>query len=114
MDRIEELEKKQKQIEASIENVKFKTKVKTDKYQIVINKYKAKIDKVTYEQNKFIEQTQLELDKNSKMIIAEAEYAKNIGSRYIEKAKIKKSKEKENKQAVEAIKKEARVKGLIK
>ena len=48
------------------------------------------------------------------MIIAEAEYAKNIGSRYVEKEKIKKSKEKENKQVVEAIKKEARVKGIIK
>lgn len=114
MDRIEELEKNQKQIETSIENAKFETKVKTDKYQIIINKYQSKIEKVIYEQNKFIQQKQLELDKNSKMIIAEAEYARSIGNRYVEKAKIKKSKEQEHKKEVEAIKRDARSKGLIK
>jgi hypothetical protein len=114
MDRIEILERNQKRIEKSIENKKFYTDEKTDKYEIIINKYQAKINKLVYEQNKFIEQKQLELDKNSKMIIAEAEYAKKIGSRYVEKEKIKKSKEQEHKKEVEAVKKEAKAKGIIK
>lgn len=113
MDKIEKLEKNQKNIEASIEKKKFKTKVKNDKYQIIINKYEAKITRIISEQNKFIERKQLELDKNSKMIIAEAEYAKNIGGKYIEKAKIKKLKEKEYKKEVQIIKKEAKIKGTI-
>jgi hypothetical protein len=113
MDRIEILEKNQKSIEVSIEEKKFKTKVLTDKYQTKINKYTELSKKAISKQNKFIEQKQLELDKNSKMIIAEAEYAKNIGTRYVEKAKIKNLKEKEHKKEVEAVKKEAKAKGIL-
>jgi putative cell wall-binding protein len=113
MDRIEVLEKNQKRIEVSIENKKFRTKARNDKYQMKINKLNELIKKYTGIQNKFIEQKQLELDKNSKMIIAEAEYAKNIGCRYVEKAKIKKSREQEHKKEVEAIKREAKQKGIL-
>lgn len=113
MDRIEILEKNQKDIETSIEEKKFSTKVLTDKYQIKINKYTELSKKAINKQNKFIEQKQLELDKNAKMIIAEAEYAKNIGNHYVEKQKIKKTREQEHKKEVEAVKKEAKIKGVI-
>lgn len=114
MNTIDRLEKKHQEIENEIEDKKFVTKCKTDKYKIIVNKYNAKIEKALDKQNQFIEQKKLELDKNSKLIIAEAEYAKKLGTKHTEKQKIKKSKEKEYKKEVEAIKKEAKAKGLVK
>lgn len=114
MDRIDNLEKKHQKIQAEIEDKEFKTKVLNDKYQIVVNKYKAKMERATSRQNEFIEKKRMELDKNSKLIIAEAEYAKKLGVKHTEKQNIKKRKEQEHKKEVAIIKKEAKAKGIIK
>lgn len=114
MDKIDKLEKKHQKIQAEIDNKEFKTKVLNDRYQIIINKYKAKMEKATNRQNEFIEKKKLELDKNSKLVIAEAEYAKKLGIKHTEKQNIKKRKEQEHKKEVAIIKKEARSKGILK
>lgn len=114
MDKIDKLEKRHQKIQAEIDNKEFKTKVLNDRYQIIINKYKAKMEKATNRQNEFIEKKKLELDKNSKLVIAEAEYAKKLGIKHTEKQNIKKLKEQEHKKEVAIIKKEARTKGIIK
>lgn len=113
MNTIDKLEKKYQKIQAEINNKEFKTKFLNDKYQLIIDKYKAKIEKTTSNQNEFIEKKKLELDKNSKLVIAEAEYAKKLGIKHTEKQNIKKRKEQEHKKEVEAVKKEAKAKGIL-
>jgi hypothetical protein len=114
MNTIDRLEKRQNEINASIECVKVRDKNKIDKNNIKIQKLQAKNNAIETRQKEFIENQMLEFNKNMKLIYAEVEYAKNLGDKYIIKEKLRKEKVKRDKQVVEAIKKEAKAKGLVK
>lgn len=104
MNEIDRLEKRQNQINASIEDVKARDKNKIDKNNIKIQKLQAKNNTIETKQKEFIENQMLEYNKNMKLIYAEVEYAKNLGDKYITKEKLRKEKAKRDKQAVDAIK----------
>lgn len=114
MNTIDKLEKRQNEINASIECVKVRDKNKIDKNNIKIQKLQAKNNAIETRQKEFIENQMLEFNKNMKLIYAEVEYAKSLGDKYIIKEKLRKEKVKRDKQVVEAIKKEAKAKGLVK
>jgi hypothetical protein len=82
MNTIDRLEKIQRNTEISIEEKTSKTNFKNNKIGAKVKRLEEKMYKNRLDLEKFVENANLQLDKNSKLIIAEAEYAQKLGSKY--------------------------------
>ena len=81
-DEIDMLEEKQKSLIRAQEEATSKANFKTNKIGAVIKRLEEKMFFIRSELDKFKEKTDLELEKNAKLIIASAEYAQKLGSKY--------------------------------
>lgn len=80
--KIDRLEDNQRRLEASIEEKKSIVALKNAKLEARIIRLQEIAFKNRNELEKFTESTNLKLDKNAKLIRAEAEYARQLGLKY--------------------------------
>lgn len=81
-DEIDVLEEKQKELIRAKEERTSKINLKNNKIGAKVKRLEEKMFFNRTELDKFLEKKDLELEKNSKLIIAAAEYAQKLGSKY--------------------------------
>lgn len=82
VDEIDVLEEKQKDLERAKEEKTSKINLKNNKIGAKVKRLEEKMFLNRAELTKFTEKIDLELEKNSKLIIASAEYAQKLGNKY--------------------------------
>ena len=82
VDEIDVLEEKQKDLERAKEEKTSKINLKNNKIGAKVKRLEEKMFINRAELTKFTEKIDLELEKNSKLIIASAEYAQKLGNKY--------------------------------
>ena len=80
--KIDRLEQKQKELEASIESEKSSIAYENSRIEAKIKKLEEKAFANRTHLEKFIESKNLQIEKNKKLILAEAEYAKSLSAKY--------------------------------
>ena len=80
--KIDRLEQKQKELEASIESEKSIVAYENSRIEAKIKKLEEKAFANRTHLEKFIESKNLQIEKNKKLILAEAEYAKSLSAKY--------------------------------
>ena len=80
--KIDRLEQKQKELEASIESEKSSVAYENSRIEAKIKKLEEKAFANRTHLEKFIESKNLQIEKNKKLILAEAEYAKSLSAKY--------------------------------
>lgn len=83
--KIDRLEQKQKELEESIESEKSSIAYKNSSIEAKIKKLEEKAFANRTHLEKFIESKNLHIEKNKKLILAEAEYAKSLSAKYDKK-----------------------------
>lgn len=83
--KIDRLEQKQKELEASIESEKSIVAYENSRIEAKIKKLEEKAFANRTHLEKFIESKNLQIEKNKKLILAEAEYAKSLSAKYDKK-----------------------------
>lgn len=79
---IDKLEANQKRLEESKEEMTSKINFKNNRIGARVKRLEEKMFKNRNKLEKFKENVDLQLEKNSKLIVAEAEYAENLGKKY--------------------------------
>ena len=82
VDEIDVLEEKQKDLERAKEEKTSKINLKNNRIGAKVKRLEEKMFLNRAELTKFTEKIDLELEKNSKLIIASAEYAQKLGNKY--------------------------------
>lgn len=82
---IDKLENNQKRLEASKEEMTSKINLKNNRIGAKVKRLEEIMYKNRVKLDKFKENVDLQLEKNSKLIVAEAEYAENLGKKYNKK-----------------------------
>ena len=82
---IDKLEANQKALEQSKEEMTSKINLKNNKIGAKVKRLEEIMYKNRVKLDKFKENVDLQLEKNSKLIVAEAEYAQNLGNKYSKK-----------------------------
>lgn len=85
MNKIDILEREQKKLEESKEEMTSKVNLKNTKIGAKVKRLEEIMFKNRLELEKFIENVDLQLDKNAKLIVAESEYAENLAKKYNKK-----------------------------
>lgn len=85
MNKIDKLEQEQKRLEASKEEMTSKINLKNTRIGAKVKRLEEIMFKNRIKLDKYLENVDLQLDKNSKLIVAEAEYAQNLGKKYNKK-----------------------------
>lgn len=85
MNKIDVLEQEQKRLEASKEEMTSKINLKNNKIGAKVKRLEEIMYKNRVKLDKFLENADLQLDKNAKLIVAEAEYAQRLGNKYNKK-----------------------------
>lgn len=80
--KIDRLEQNQKNLEAGIENQKSTIAYKNSKLEAKVTKLQEKAFANRTRLEKYIENANLQIEKNKKLILAEAEYAKSLSAKY--------------------------------
>ena len=80
--KIDRLEQKQKELEASIESEKSSIAYENSRIEAKIKKLEEKAFANRTHLEKCIESKNLQIEKNKKLILAEAEYAKSLSAKY--------------------------------
>lgn len=83
--KIDRLEQKQKELEASIESEKSSVAYENSRLEAKITKLQEKAFANRTHLEKFIESKNLQIEKNKKLIMAEAEYAQSLSAKYDKK-----------------------------
>ena len=81
-DEIDQLESKQSELEARKEDIISKTNLKNNRIGAKVKRLEEKMYANRVAKDLAIEKIDLELEKNSKLIIATAEYAQKLGAKY--------------------------------
>lgn len=81
-DEIDVLEEKQKNLERAKEEKTSKVNLKNNKIAAKVKRLEEKMFLNRSNLDKYTEKIDLELEKNSKLIIASAEYAQKLGNKY--------------------------------
>lgn len=79
---IDRLEANQKALEQSKEEMTSKINLKNNKIGAKVKRLEEIMYKNRVKLDKFKENVDLQLEKNSKLIVAEAEYAESLGKKY--------------------------------
>ena len=82
---IDKLEANQKELEQSKEEMTSKINLKNNRIGAKVKRLEEIMYKNRVKLDKFKENVDLQLEKNSKLIVAEAEYAENLGKKYSKK-----------------------------
>lgn len=85
MNKIDMLEQEQKRLEASKEEMTSKINLKNNKIGAKVKRLEEIMYKNRVKLDKFLENADLQLDKNAKLIVTEAEYAQRLGNKYNKK-----------------------------
>lgn len=80
--KIDKLEERQNKLIQKREDLKSKTAFKNSKIEAKITKLQEKASANREYLDKFVASTELKLAKNSKLILAEADYASALGRKY--------------------------------